>query len=380
MNLIFKKELLKTFNRHISNIPGWRTNRKIVVFESDDWGSIRMPSKNVYNRLLESNIRVDLSHFTKFDSLEKEEDLELLFDTLSRFKDTNGNHPVFTALCNVANPDFNQIKKDEFSKYAYEPFTNTLKEYNGSDKVLDLWRQGAKNRIFIPQFHGREHLNVARWMNGLKQNMPITKMGFNLRLTGIDPHVSKENRKDYQAAFDVDQRKEIGDHYGILKNGIDLFRDLLGYEPTYFCAPNGPFNFSLEKILLKKGIKYLNTPKLHKEPLGAGKVRRQINFLGGKSKLGLYYITRNVFFEPSYNLNNNAKNTIKEIEIAFRWRKPAIISSHRVNYVGRIDAKNRANGLSQLNLLIKSILKKWPNVEFMSTTDLGALMEKGKKI
>ena len=30
--------------RNLSNLPGWRTSRKIVVIESDDWGTIRMPS------------------------------------------------------------------------------------------------------------------------------------------------------------------------------------------------------------------------------------------------------------------------------------------------------------------------------------------------
>lgn len=93
--------------------------------------------------------------------------------------------------------------------------------------------------------------------------------------------------------------------------------------------------------------------------------------------MGLCYLTRNVFFEPSYNENNNCvDDTMKEIEIAFRWRKPAIISSHRVNYVGRIDENNRANGLNQLNLLLKAILKKWPDVEFMSTNELGVLITK----
>lgn len=33
---------------NLLNIPGWRTNRKVVVIESDAWGSIRMHSKEVY--------------------------------------------------------------------------------------------------------------------------------------------------------------------------------------------------------------------------------------------------------------------------------------------------------------------------------------------
>ena len=43
----FKAKLM----RNLSNLPGWRTKRKIVVIESDDWGSIRMPSKRAYEEL-----------------------------------------------------------------------------------------------------------------------------------------------------------------------------------------------------------------------------------------------------------------------------------------------------------------------------------------
>ena len=40
--------LKQTITHNLLNIPGCRTNRHIVVIESDDWGSIRMPSKEVY--------------------------------------------------------------------------------------------------------------------------------------------------------------------------------------------------------------------------------------------------------------------------------------------------------------------------------------------
>lgn len=62
--------------RNISNTFGYKTNRKIVVFESDDWGSIRMPSKLAYSNLLKKGIGVDKSLYDTLDSLEKKEDLE----------------------------------------------------------------------------------------------------------------------------------------------------------------------------------------------------------------------------------------------------------------------------------------------------------------
>ena len=69
---------------------------------------------------------------------------------------------------------------------------------------------------------------------------------------------------------------------------------------------------------------------------------------------------------------------LSEIEISFKWKKPAIISSHRVNYVGGLSLKNRDNGLIQLEKLLIMITKKWPDVEFMTSNELGYLIE-GKK-
>ena len=46
------KILTKLKNLYINKM-GFHTERKIVVFESDDWGSIRMPSKEVFNHLMD---------------------------------------------------------------------------------------------------------------------------------------------------------------------------------------------------------------------------------------------------------------------------------------------------------------------------------------
>ena len=69
--------MFKQVIKNLSNIPSWRTNCKIVVFESDDWGSIRMPSKLAYSNLLKKGIGVDKSLYDTLDSLEKKEDLEV---------------------------------------------------------------------------------------------------------------------------------------------------------------------------------------------------------------------------------------------------------------------------------------------------------------
>jgi hypothetical protein len=40
-------EIKQNLSRNLSNLPGWRTNRHIIVMESDDWGSIRMSIRTI---------------------------------------------------------------------------------------------------------------------------------------------------------------------------------------------------------------------------------------------------------------------------------------------------------------------------------------------
>ncbi|CAF3700014.1 unnamed protein product, partial [Rotaria sp. Silwood1] len=144
------------------------------VFESDDWGTIRMPSKETQEKLLKLGVNADKNYYNNNDSLESNEDMEALFEVLSKYKDKNGskglevdkcpynsndalesnddmtqlfetldsvkdkngNPAILTANNIVANPDFEKIKADNFQKYHYELFTDTLKKYPQHDKEL----------------------------------------------------------------------------------------------------------------------------------------------------------------------------------------------------------------------------------------------------
>lgn len=54
--------------------------------------------------------------------------------------------------------------------------------------------------------------------------------------------------------------------------------------------------------------------------------------------------------------------------------KPAIVSSHRANYVGGMDIDHRDCNLIFLNSLLKKIFTTWPDVEFVSSDELFAMM------
>jgi len=106
----------------LDNAIGWRTNRKIVVFESDDLGSIRMPSREVFDSLVKKGFAIKDDPYCNNDAMERNVDLERLFETLSKFKDATGRIPVITGLCLVANPDFMKIEESNFAQYFYKKF------------------------------------------------------------------------------------------------------------------------------------------------------------------------------------------------------------------------------------------------------------------
>ncbi len=363
-----------------SNITGWRTNRHIVLIESDDWGSIRMSSVQSFDKLKKAGMPIDKIHYNIYDSLESNEDLEELFNVLTNHKDSTGRHPVITGVNVVANPDFDRIKEAEYGEYYYEPYTATCKRYPKHDKVYELWIKGIKERLCVPAFHGREHLNVQRWMRLLQQGNKSVHLGFDCGVTGISWGIDGEKIPSFQAAFDIDHMEDLTYMREVLTTGLSLFETLYGYKSKFFVPTNGPFNNSLEKALLEAGVVYIDTARKQQEPMGDGQFKTNIRYLGKKNKYDQVYLVRNCFFEPSsvgFEVPQNhdwINSCLKEIEIAFFWHKPAVISSHRVNYIGFLHPENRERGLKMLNQLLGEIIKRWPDVEFMTSMELGDLI------
>lgn len=368
-------KLKSVAGRHLLNMRGWRTSRKIVVIESDDWGSIRMPSKEVYNALLKAGISVDKCAYNRYDSLASEADLEHLFGSLSGFKDKNGNPPVITANTIMANPDFERIKEAYFEKYFHEPFTNTLARYPACSNSFSLWKEGMGQNVFFPQLHGREHLNIGRWMRALKDNLPETRLAFEHELFGLSTTITREKRRSFLAAFDYDHEEDRLLLPEIIHEAAWLFEKHFGYRSTTFIAPNYFWDDTVELALNKEGICYLQGARVQQTPVGSPQkpVRHYTGNTNSKKQL---YLVRNCLFEPSLETHkeNVVERCLEQIKTAFLWGKPAIISSHRLNYIGSIDVKNRDQNLLHLKRLIAAITTQWEDVEFMTSPQLGELI------
>ncbi len=348
---------------------------KYIVIESDDWGSLRMPSIEVYKELEKSKVQLNFpgsDQFNLYDTLENTHDLELLFETLTSVNDSMGKSANFTALALTANPDFDQIKKSDFENYSYKDLNQSFEEY-GKGNVLSLYYQGIDERIFIPQFHGREHVNVPIWMRALKNNIGDARLAFDY---GVWGHINTHPKNlFYQAAFDVEFPIDINEHHKIIKDGLSLFKRTFGYEATYFVPPNGPMNNALLSTLSKGGIKLVSSDLIQTEVLGNGRTKKHFRYMGMKNKYNQRFIKRNCFFEPSGEGKDWVDSCLSDVELAFKYNKPAVISTHRVNYVSGLSEKNRDRGLIELKKLLQGIIKNWPDVQFISTSELYNLFE-----
>ena len=364
-------------NNYIKHLPGFKTNRKILVIESDDWGSNRMPSREVFEILKAKGITHDGIRYDKYDTLANETDLLELYDVLNSVKDKNGNPAKMTAISVVANPDFKKIEESGFREYHYEIFTETLRR-RGETRVIDLWKQGINKGYFVPEFHGREHLNITRWMKALRHRHEATCVAFKHGVYGITLKTPQNQEDSYLAAYDFYVPYEIDQLKEITIDGLNQFEKVFGFRSSYFVPPNGPLSREIHEILFREGIKAIQTARfIYSEPIGYGKFRKKLRYFGMKNKYGQIYTLRNVIFEPNEVPQLDlVKKCMIEIGQIFLWNKPVIISSHRVNYIGALHQENREHGLKLLKKLLIQVTKKWPDVEFLTSGELSSLILK----
>ena len=169
-------------------------SRHVVVIESDDWGSIRMPSPKVLEELKSKGYRyADFIGYDLYDTLASNTDLEMLIEALSSVKDSEGHCAKLTMNCVVANPDFEKIRQSDFSEYHYEVFTETLKRYPHHDRSFSLWKEGMNAGVLHPQFHGREHLNAQMWLQLLQKGCKPVLDTFDKKIFSIVDFKDFEN-------------------------------------------------------------------------------------------------------------------------------------------------------------------------------------------
>ena len=363
--------------RELKHLPGWRCDRRYVAFAVDDYGTVRLANAKAREYLRQA-IPSFGGQMNNFDSLECREDLEALFDVLSRHSDAQGRHPIFTAYCLTANPDFEHLRQNR--EYHYETVLQTFEraatKSPAYERAWAVWQQGMRAGLIRPQFHGREHFNVPLINWKLANDTP--DMAANLAvqsMAGLTPSPEFPGI-EFSQAFSFRDSSELMQQRAIIAEGLRLFEQIFGFASSTFTPPSLKLHVSHDQFVRDLGVKSIDKPLYGQQPGDNGKTRRNINFLAPPRDGRVGKMVRTLSFEPcSGSKSDPIGHAFREIESAFRWKKPVIISSHRVNYAGHIDPANRRRGLAALEELIEKMVRRWPDIQFVTVDELVSLME-----
>ena len=282
-----------------------------------------------------------------------------------------------TANFAMANPDFENIRE----AYAFEPFYKTYDRYYPENKNLDIIKNGIESRLFFPQLHCREHLNVDRWMADLGSKKADTVTAFNNRMIGIGASFEKGNPFGYMDAFNsaYASAEELNK---VIKDACDIFENTFGFSSKTFVASCFVWSDDLENILKANGINGIQCGYWQLLPKGKNDYRRKLNYTGEKNSQGQIYTVRNCQYEPAYlqNAQECAERCFEEVRRAFKNRKPAVINSHRLNYIGSINPENARSGLMGLKWLLERIVSNYADVEFITSNELLEIISENKKL
>ncbi len=378
-------KLKRIMIENLKHVRGWRTGARIIVLSVDDYGNVRLDSNQARKALDKAGVNRELSRFDRFDTLETRDDLEALYETLESVQDRNGRHAVLTPFSVPCNFNFEEMAVEQYARYISEDLPQTFQKLSqlqsGAYKgTWDLWREGIAQGLMKPQFHGREHFNLRILEEKLadRDHEVLTALK-NRSYTSISS--GRHATISVMAAFDFWGFEETSAFDSIIRDGLARFESVFGYRARHFNAPAGREHPVIHRVLRDKGVCYLDAPFVTSEHQGRGRSKYVVNFTGKRSALGQIFIVRNVVFEPTNSRSfDSVGNALRQIETAFRWKCPAVVSSHRVNFCGHIDESNRKYGLNALQELLKTIVKRWPDVSFMSADELGDHISENSKL
>ena len=364
---------------NLKNLPGWRTRRKLVVFNVDDYGNIRLASRAAGERLGQAGVALT-GRFDQLDTLETRADLEALFEVLDSVRDSTGRGAVFTPYTLSANPDFAALRADPDSWPAEalpDSFTRLAAEDpQAYDGTWAMWHEGIDRGLFQPEFHGREHLNLRLLMRKLARRDADVMANLQAdSMAGLkaDPDLPGVG---FTHAFGLADRSDLAQHREIIADGIACFARIFGRPATCFTPPAQRLHPELKGFVAEHGIRAIDRPLHAVQQIDRGRTRRAFHVMGRKRGRDHVTLVRNVMFEPNLApCRDEVARALGLIEAAFRWGKPAMISSHRVNFCGHIDPANRKAGLAALKRLLDAILRRWPDAEFLGAGELAQQIE-----
>ncbi len=345
-------------------------DKKIVVFESDDWGRLGVRDLEAYGSLKAKGYSQLGQNDWDYYSLELPQDLEALYSVLLRHSDAFGLPPIFTCNFIVANPDYAKIMQTGFREFHFLDLSQGLPNlWKNRDQLTDKYRKGVALGLVYPGYHGLCHFRYEAWLKALQNREPDV-------LDCLEEHVSyipslRTEAFSYEYLEDVNPISflSLKAQEERIKKGVWAFERIFGFPPVVTTAPRYAWNQDTEEVWYKYGIRYIGASNSQ-----VGMMSSSGHRLGERNQWGMIYLIRNVAFEP--RREQSCQDAFTEIDFLFKTKQPAILETHSINFLSSI--KNfREKALERLDQLLYLIERKYPEVVYLSSHQFGDILEKG---
>ncbi len=367
-------------------------SRKVIVFESDDWGAcFAFPSLAVYEfyrRTLQGNGADKIWEDLPRTTLEDPEDMERLFRVLERYKGGDGRPARFQANYIMANPSA-RIVDGLLARYEMVSLPDVPEGWAKGD-IIEKAKEGMRRGVWHREFHGYAHVNYRRheaelrdgggeayprdfrkeWYCWMKSNRP--------QFASVQEYFNDLGEWSSKLSY--------GEQLRDIREGLTIFKSVFGENPRSAVAPFYVWQGKTERALGKMDVRVIQGKNRQYNDLG---IRNRMNSFDERIAENLWpngmgdfnrkwrvrYLHRNVDFEPGEGPDSWAR-AYEGIRSAWNRGEPAIVSTHRINYVALEKSSVEAN-LEQLDRLLACIRRNDPQAVYLTDWEVAQLYESG---
>lgn len=346
---------------------------KAVVLESDDWGLCAWaPDREAWTALADTPaFRSRAGRRYGGSTLESTADVKALADLLLDHRGGDGLPPVWQANTVMANPDYPRL-----SAASRDPSSLPLVELPGMPGrwtrpgLWDEVRRATDAGVWWVELHGLHHLPESAWLAALRRGDGDARRALEQESPVC---AAVEASGEYDPSEPSDHRRRD------LERAVARFRTLTGRVPRSFCPPDYRWDESLEAEAERLGV---TTFQGKAEQAGSPfpQLRRLLIGLRWPHVRGArFYMPPRTAFEPC---GPGEGRTSAAIETALRcargaWKRarPAVLSSHRLNYV-HLDPEWSKRGRDALHELLAALCRE--GATFLTDAEVRALVERGR--
>jgi len=349
----------------------WR-RLKAVVLESDDWGLCAWsPDDQAFRVLADTPVfRSNVGARYGGSTLERAEDVREMVATLLEFRGGDGFPPVLQANTVVAAPDYVGLTPPGF-----EADPMPLVDFPATPSRWarpGLWGEISRAReagVWWPELHGLHHLPERAWLTALRRGASDARRAHDQQSPVCQ---AVEGSGEYAAAEPIELRRR---NLGL---AVEKFTAVFGRPPGSFCPPDYQWDSALDEDAVRLGLSTFQGRSERADaplPLLSRTIGRyRWPDLSGKR----FSLPPRIAFEPSAGPREAARVGVEAVRRSVRaaWNlgQPAIVSTHRVNYV-HLDAKRQANGLARLRDLLAVLVED--GAVFVTDAEVHGLLEHG---